>query len=203
MPDMDFDTIFRTDDSSRDRFLSRLFGIFSEDIVRIWCRDDRAPFLDLGRPTVLPDPADRGSTLDFTLQNRASGAKYVTEMKCELQYRDYRYLVLREPSQLRHHDKKAFHDFLAATRSPHEVSVSVAHGNSKRTVDVEGGILIWGSVTEQGRSSVVEQYGFADVLSLESIVRELNGWRNPEFLEFIEERRSWCEALFQGLLDIS
>jgi hypothetical protein len=47
-----FPMLFRSSSSARDKFLSRLFGIFSEEIVRIWCRAPDAPYEDLGRPTI-------------------------------------------------------------------------------------------------------------------------------------------------------
>ena len=43
---------------SRGKYLSRVFGIFSEEIVRIWAADPRAPFEDLGRPTLRVDGED-------------------------------------------------------------------------------------------------------------------------------------------------
>jgi hypothetical protein len=38
--------------NQRSKFLSRLFRIFSERLVTIWANDERAPFENLGRPTL-------------------------------------------------------------------------------------------------------------------------------------------------------
>jgi hypothetical protein len=88
---MNFQNAFKTNSVERDRFLSRVFGIFSEEIVRIWCRSEISDFTDLGRPTIKEvDSETRGSTLDLTLQSKSSGKIYVAEMKCELQYQNYK-----------------------------------------------------------------------------------------------------------------
>ena len=46
---------FRSAEPARDKYLSRLFGLFSEEVVRTWCACPEAAYLDLGRPT-LRDP---------------------------------------------------------------------------------------------------------------------------------------------------
>src|SRR6266496_4310513 len=100
--------LFRSSSSSRDKFLSRLFGIFSEDIVRIWCNDPRSPYENIGRPTIKPAVGGKGYTLDFALRREQTGAIFISEMKCELEYEGYKYLVLASPSQLKHHKGAAF-----------------------------------------------------------------------------------------------
>ena len=93
-----FDSFFKTPNSPRDKYLSRLFGLFNEDVVRHWCALPETPYSDLGRPTLkLPGEA-RGYTLDFTLQHKGTGQVFVSEMKCWLEYEGYRYLRL--PGQI-------------------------------------------------------------------------------------------------------
>lgn len=89
---MIFDQIFdiqradRSNNTIRDKYLSRVFGIFNEEFVRIWSRSDVSPYEDLGRPTIYDnDNSDRGSTLDFTLKDKTTSKIYVAEMKCEIQ----------------------------------------------------------------------------------------------------------------------
>lgn len=50
----DFVDIFKQPDAPADRgkYLARVFGIFSEELVRIWAADPRAPYKNLGRPTL-------------------------------------------------------------------------------------------------------------------------------------------------------
>ena len=167
---MNMTEMFHTDLASRDKFLSRLFGIFSEEIVRIWCRSPESRYEDIGRPTVTSEGEEgRGSTLDFCLRDRTSGKLYVSEMKCELEYQGYRYLTLTSSKQLHHHSKVAFQRFIGVAAKPGTYAVKV-QGNP---VSVSGAVLIWGSVSDDGRRSVTYDTRLFDVLSLEEIIRQL------------------------------
>lgn len=192
---VDLISLFKTDQPHRDAFLSRVFGIFNEDIVRIWSRNQKSPYEDIGRPTVYTDPTKRGSTLDFCFVHKSSAKKYVVEMKCELQYENYRYLTLDNAQQLKHHDKRAFRDFLRASKRPHQASVKV-HG---KPVVIDGGILVWGRISEAGRACVIDKHGLIDVLSLEAILDDLIEWRSEEFFDYVNSRSEWCKCLFNTL----
>jgi len=193
-----FSDLFRSDSSTRDKFLSRLFGIFSEEIVRCWASAPEAPYEDLGRPTVkAPTNESRGYTLDFTFRSKADDAIYIVEMKSELQYQNYKYLILSEPSQLNHHMKKpAFHHFLEMAKSPKTYQVEV----NGKPQEVDGSVLIWGSYNEIGRKDVRDRFGFADILSVENIVNDLNSWNNEGFSDLINRYDNWSSELFDGLL---
>lgn len=182
--------------AARAKFLSRVFGIFSEEIVRLWASDERAPYKNLpGRPTIRRSSSDRGSTLDFLLQDRATGLKYVSEMKCEIEYQHFRYFVLKDAEQLSHHTKEAFQEFLASAKAPPEQLVSSGGSNVK----TDGAILIWGSVTTTGRESVKNRYGLHDVLSVAEICRDLANWQHEGYLQLLTERKMWSDHLFDGL----
>ena len=81
---MTFEALFRTSSSSRDKFLARLFGLFSEDLVRLWCRNPKAPYEDLGRPNIhLPDsnrsvPRPTGNVLFFRIHGYGRNAHRVS-----------------------------------------------------------------------------------------------------------------------------
>ena len=195
-----FENLFRTSDSPRDKFLSRLFGIFSEDIVRFWCTSPDSPYENLGRPTIKrPDGSGgRGCTLDFTFRSRTDGRVYIGEMKCELEYQAYRFLTLESPAQLKHHSLEAFNVFLDVAKNPANYLVTV-NGISQ---SVDGSILVWGRVTEQGRKSVIEKHGLSAILTIEEIINDLLIWENQEFVEFVNKREKWCQELFAGLRDL-
>lgn len=200
MQDLSFPKLFRTSESARDNFLARLFGMFAEEPVRIWCRGDGSQYLDLGRPTIKKPNETRGATLDFTLQSRTTGKVFVAELKCELAFGNYGYLVLNSIAQIKRHvndNKEAFRRFIDCSINAQSYIVSV----SGRPVQIAGSILVWGSVSDEGRQAVIREYGFADVLSVEEIIRELLQNNNEEYKLFLEQRRNWCEELFRGLLD--
>jgi len=176
--------------------LSRLFGVFAEEVVRLWANDDRSPYCCLGRPTIAPVDSSKSYTLDFTLQDRSSQKIYVAEMKCEIEYQNFRYFALEGAWQLGHHSKPAFKAFLDSASGKSEQRVAV---NGKQ-VKADGAILIWGSVTEAGRSSVLSAFGLHDVLSVANICRDLVAWRHEEYTALIAKRRAWTTELFDGLM---
>ena len=193
-----FREIFRSSHdpkSERAKYLSRLFGIFSEKVVSVWAADERAPYSDLGRPTLRQPGNERGHTLDFTLKDRVSGKIYAAEMKCEIEYMNFRYFVLEEKHQLDHHKKPAFDVFLEAAHNPQGMSVRV----QGKPVEINGTVLIWGAVDAHAKRAIISEMGFQDILSLEDITRDLADWQNREYLELIDRYRSWSNELFDGL----
>ena len=186
---------FKSYDPARDKFLSRLMGIFSEHIVRIWAKSPHATYENLGRPTITTPTAGEPYTLDFTFRSRHDHRIYVSEMKCELEYEDYKYLVLNSPDQLEHHQSDTFDAFLATTREPGKSRVTV-EGDP---IAVHGAILVWGHVTQSGRQAVAKHYGFADVLSVQDMANDLVRWGDASYQVFLHERARWCEELFMGL----
>jgi hypothetical protein len=192
-----FEDVFRSTDlalRSRDKFLSRLFGIFSEDVVRHWCRHSTAPYEDLGRPSLRPEPNVR-YTLDFLLRDRKSGAIYVAEQKCELEFDGCKYLRLKDPAQLDHHKKDAFKAFLQVAADPSAMKVTVG----KEVMAISGGVLIWGATTPDGIQAVTSKYGIVAVLSIEEMIHDLCTWADKDWLEYIAARQNWANQLFDHL----
>lgn len=190
-----FEEFFRSADSARDKYLARLLGLFSEHIVRIWCANPRARYEDLGRPTIYETGQRRGSTIDFTLRSRESGKAYVAELKCELEYQGYRYLRLTSADHIRHHTATAFTRFLRVAEEP---SASSVRCNGKH-LQVDGAILVWGAVSPAGKKEAIAKYSFADVLSLEAMIVDLQRWKPAEWTTFVDRYRAWTVELFDFL----
>ena len=193
-----FHSIFRrsTGPAARAKFLSRIFGIFSEEIVSLWAHDDRAPFERLSRPTIKTPKENRGHTLDFTLRDRINGKVFVAEMKCEIECQGYRYFILERVEQLAHHKKPAFDALLKVAVQAPDQEVYVA-GNR---ITTDGAILIWGSATEEGRRAVIESKGFHAVLTIAEICRDLVSWDHAGYRALVAQRRECSNELFTGLL---
>ena len=83
-----------------------MFALFSEDVVRHWVGCEKAPYRDLGRPVLWDEHGSRYHVLDFTLERRSDGAQFVAEMKCEIECEGYRYLTLKDVSQLQHRPRQ-------------------------------------------------------------------------------------------------
>jgi hypothetical protein len=191
---VDFEGLFRSGDARQDNLRSRLFGLFSEEVVRFWADGDQAPYEELGRPTLWTGSAF--TTLDFTLRSRSTGLMYVAEQKVELAFEGYRYLRLTSAAQIQHHaTKRAFDWFLDLARDPtaHEVKVKARH------CEVAGAILVWGAITPKGRASAIAAYGLADVLSLEDMLRDLQDRDDPAWRARVAELRDWADGLLAGL----
>lgn len=104
-----FTDFFHGSEPTRDTYVSRLFGLFSEEVVRAWWTCPEAPSTDLGGPTPCDPGLVRGHTLDFTLRSRDSGKDYAAEPNCELEYDGYRSLVLTHGDRLRRHTSGVYH----------------------------------------------------------------------------------------------
>lgn len=190
-----FEALFRQRDAdtARGKYLARLFGIFSETLVELWCRDERAPFENLGRPTV--HHCGAGHTLDFLFRDRRSGRTHVVEQKCEIEYQGYRYLTLTDPRQLDHHRKPAFAAFLATANGGEGPKVTL-RGQATQT---DGAILIWGAVDPRGRDTTLAETGLSDILALADIIADLQSWRPDAYVAFVVQRRQWAGELFDFL----
>ena len=192
LPAVSFAHLFRSPDSGRDKFLARLFGIFYEQIVRIWASCDWAPFQDLGRPTLRREGDRRGSTLDFALRSRRDGRVFAGEMKCVLEYDNYKYLTLTDHSQLASFKNEAFLRFLALARDLRSYKVFV----NGHEVEVSGAVLIWGSATNAGKEKVKASTGLHDILALEDIIDDLLAHDVLAYTEFLDQRAAWCTEMF-------
>ena len=181
----------------RDKHLSKLFGTISEEVVRAWCTLPSVKYEDKGRPTLKRRDEGRGHTLDFTLCDRGSGKLYIAELKCELEYENYRYLRLTNPEQLRHHERNvaAFRKFVEVARDPRAIPVTVGG----KAVEVSGAILIWGAASPQGAEVVRNVYGFHEVLTLESMLPDLRANPPRAWADRVNKLRIWSNELFDFL----
>jgi hypothetical protein len=190
-----FEQFFRSSVPARDKYLSRLFGLFSEQIVRAWCACPQAPYEDLGRPTLCEPGLTRGHTLDFTFRRRNADATYVAESKCELEFNGYRYLRLTNPNQIRHHTSAAFAKFLRVASDPASLDVR----RLGRPQPVDGAILVWGAISPEGRDAAMKEFALSDVLSIEAMVTDLQTWAPVGWTEFVSRYRGWTNELFDFL----
>ncbi|WP_041570813.1 MULTISPECIES: hypothetical protein [Thermoanaerobacterales] len=60
--------------------------------------------------------------------------------------------------------------------------------------------LIWGAVAPEGRSAVITEYGFADVLSVEEMANDLRRWQPTGWRKEVERLRHWSQELFDSLM---
>jgi hypothetical protein len=184
--------------SLRDKFLSRLFGIFNEEIVNIWVSREGSPYTNEGRPAII-DTDGKRYTLDFTFRSKSDPSKlFICEAKCELEYDKYQRLLLENLQHIENHNKprkRAFQIFLEMAQNPSKYRTKV-DGDEKQ---ISGSILIWGSVNPIKVHEIKSHYGFADILSIENMINDLVNEQNQQYVEFLEKKFGWCEDLFKSL----
>jgi hypothetical protein len=188
--------IFNKENPKRDKFLSRVFGIFSEEIASIWFDSSQSTYKNLGRPTVYGISLDeRRYTLDFALEEKEGKRIYIAEMKCELEYQNYKYLELNKYEQLDHHTGEAFNRFISFASNPKKYKVNV----SGKPVIAHGSVLIWGAITQKGKEDVIRKTNIYDVLSLEEMMNDLLHNNEDRFNKLLDTRKEWCTYLFEKL----
>lgn len=187
--------VFRSEERGRGAFLSRLFAFFSEEVVRHWAACEEAPYRDVGRPVVW-DENGKFHVLDFMLERKEDGERFVTEMKCEVEFQNYRFLTLQKGSEVEHHTAGAgFQKLLRLAGDSRSLRVTIGGKDQS----VAGSILVWGVVTPEGKDAAISRYGFADVLAVEDMLRDLATWQPATWAEFITTRKRWSDELFDWL----
>lgn len=211
---MDFQIFFksgRTVADKRGKYLSKVFGTFSEEIVDIWCKNKNSKYENIGRPTIYTKNK-KHYTLDFTFRDKSSmdNKNYIVEMKSEIQYQNYKFMVLGDtkptaikPKQtdfFKHHKKKpAFNLFLDYSNT------TVKINNPKKKIEVAGSILVWGSIEKDfslstfNKNNNVELF---DVLSVENMINDLIKWKDKNYQAFVNEYTNWSADLFSNMLKL-
>lgn len=199
---MNFEDLFISEEepykgkSKRDKFLSRVFGIFNEEIIRIWCENDKSPLQDMGRPTIY-DKDGKQYTLDFLFKDEENRL-FVAEMKCEIEYQKYKFLTLQDQNQLKHHqNKRAFQLFLEIAEDPNRYDIKC----NKELIKVNGTALIWGRTSTEGIHNIRNSFAISHIFSAESIIADLMRWNDQNYLDFIRQYDTWSSSLFSGLLE--
>ena len=97
--------------------------------------------------------------------------------------------------------KPAFRSFLRAACEPSaaRVTVPIPRRSVRRSVPVDGAILIWGAATPRGCADVREKFKLADVLTVESIVDDLTRSNDEDYVAMLEDRRKWLNEMFHEL----
>ena len=208
----------KSGDSPKDNFLARLFGLFSEEIIRIAYKKGKSKknFTYLGRPTIYKKSeygvkGARGDTVDFLLED-VDGNIFVTEMKCELTFDDYRCieLVNERPIERHRKNKPAFKELLDLGKSikdgrgelDYVITYTDCAGNRGCIANsnrVAGIALVWGKVAQTGLEHLKEKYNITHIISLEDVMNDLIKNENEDYLELIQVRQSWCDSLFEHM----
>jgi len=148
-------------------------------------------------PTIYYGEEGKYCILDFLLKDK-KGELFVTEMKCEIEYQRYKFFTLSDPEQIVHHNKNAFRKFLQLGQNPNQYTVKVK-GEEKPCI--KGIALIWGRVDQEKKHLISSEYNISHILCLEAITNDLLNWNDSNYKNLIEDRMTWMEELFNGLVN--
>ena len=193
---VDLFSIGKTNNSERDSFVSRFFGIFNERIAEIYFNSPFSEYENLGRPTLWYNK--KYYTLDFSLKNKITKEIFVCEMKCEMQYNNYKQLILSNVDQILTHKKDAFKYFLEIGKKNNNIIVKI----NKKEITVNGIILLWGKISENinDLEKIKSKYNFYEILSLEKMINIMILNNYDIFLDFINERKIWINNFLNDIV---
>jgi hypothetical protein len=181
-------------------FKSRIFGIFSEEIVRIWLKNPKCKYEDLGRPTLYDLNDTRLAQLDFTFRDRETNKIYIVEQKCFYGYRKGKMATISTSddfiknfeswSTRKMKQTKAWECFINFPKNYH-VKVQ------KEKKHIDGRILIWAKYEEDGKKELIKNLKINDIISIEEIIKDLNKWQDKDYFDFIRNKKNLINELFK------
>jgi len=190
-------------------YLSRVFGIFYEDLIKhCWGTEG---YILLGRPSVY-DKNKRYKTYDYMVEKDRK--RFIVEAKCYVAYEDFKHIELTlellkkwdKTSGKKFPDKDAFQFFLelGTKREPYEeyTFFYTDKDGKKSAFEPTGKILIWARVKkgEDEKKKIKEEYNFSDLFSVEDMMNKNKNKKNDAYYQYILNRKKWTDELFKKLL---
>lgn len=193
-------------DEVRVNFLSRFFGIFSEEIVKNWCSNpNNKNYTNIGRPTIHTQGGEK-YTLDFYLQNKKTGKNYIVEQKSFYGYKKGKLSVINQNtdfisafdnwSNSKQQRTKAWEAFLSFdAKRGDEVKVA------KTEYKTQGKILIWSSCKDnETKKWFCKKLGIDDILTLEEMIIDLVNWKDIGYKKSLLEKKKWVDVFIEECL---
>lgn len=183
-------------------FLSRIIGIFSEDVVRFWLENKKCKYNFLGRPQVWTENDSKKYSLDYLLQDKKTKKCYIAEQKCFFGFKDGKLKKISEAETFsivfdKWSNEKRNHTVAWARFIEFNNDSHVSIKNKK--CDVSGKILVWASCDKKAKKDFQKKHNIFDVVSFEQVIRDLNKWEDRKYLGFLKDRKKWINQLFNSL----
>jgi len=190
-------------------FLARVFGIFSEEIPKIWF--ELKGFQVLGRPTISIENENKTekATLDFCQEK--GGKYYIVEQKCFLAYDDCK-LLNTESDEFKnafekwHNNKKeqtkAWKFFVNFNTNTGNYSITYKKNKNDKSKPLKNNEikkkLIWGSISDNGKEIIKKHLGEdLEIYSIEEMIKEIIN--KEEYLNLIKSYQDSLIAFFNFL----
>jgi hypothetical protein len=169
--------------------MARIFGLFAEDIVRLWTRlpDDLCPYRDIGRPSFYLGGSYAHLTYDFAFQKRDKNWPedefWLGELKAWVDFEGGRHARLAQPEADTCAGKIG--DLICGKEAR-------VNGVPKRCTGV---VLVWPCA-----DPIALNPPLMEVIELERVIRDLNTPCAPgEFGTMLAELEGACARLFCGI----
>ena len=182
-------------------FKSRIFGIFSEEIVRIWLKNPKCKYDDLGRPTLYDLNIQKLAQLDFTLRNKKTKKLFIAEQKCFYGYRKGRMETISNSdvfiknfeswSKMKMKQTKAWECFVNFNQKKYHIKIN------KEEKIIDGRILIWAKYDEAGKKRMLDDLKLNEIISIEEVIKDLIRWGDKDYIDFIQKKKKSIMELFK------
>ena len=197
-------TIFNVkENSTKTNFLSRILGVFSENIVDFWLENEKCPYRSLGRPSLYSVDNKKLATLDFTFQNKSDNKNYIVEQKCFFGFKNgklcsmstYEIFIkeFEKWSTAKANSTPAWKYFSNFSKERYDVKVKT------KKIETEGTILLWASCEKEGAEKFQEELGISKIIGVDSIISDLKQWEDNNYSKFIDTRKNWIIELLDNL----
>jgi len=190
---------YRTEEEAN--FISRTLGLFAEKLVELWLKSPNCPYENLGRPSFY-DSNDKYThiTLDFALRDKQTGEIFVTEMKSEIAYNNFKNVILDDKvfdKKLRKRPFEKFVDLANDTQLKGNKTSIIVKVNFKK-IDVTGCILIWNCATQKVIDDFKNNHHII-VITLESILKDIE---QTKLTEFFCKKRKYIDDFFNAVVKL-
>lgn len=192
-------------------FLSRIFGVFSEEIVKIWCANDliNEGYKYIGKPHIKIKDKKRPLELDHLLYSEIKNEYYLVEQKSFHGYKNGKLASMEDTDiflksfktwsrgKSKNQKSKAWDIFINFVEHPMEVN---CNGNSYHDIKT---LLIWSKGTPEGKRKFIDNSGIgvSEVLFLIDLKNALIQCEDQQYKALIDKKKKWIDELFIDLLD--
>lgn len=200
--------LYSKENKLKVNFLSRIYGVFSEEIVKIWCdNENNKEFEYIGKPHI-----NIGNRKPLELDHllKSKNTYFIVEQKNFHGYKNGKLASMEDTDSFfknfetwskeksKNQKSKAWDIFINFREHPKEVKY-----NGESFPDIKT-LLIWSKGTPEGKRKFIENSGIgvSEVLFLLDIKNDLIQWDDQKYKELIKGKKEWIDELFNDLLVI-
>jgi len=179
--------------SEEQNFFSRLFGLFYEKIVPIWCNINKEYEYIEGRPSLYNLKNQYlHRTYDFVFKKNEK--LFLVEQKNWIAYENFKFLEINKNNlkKIKHHLDKD-EELNKFCSDPKNYIVKV----NQEKKEIQGVIFIWPRVSINDLEYCKKELKVYDILSFEEMIKEIK--HEKAFIGLIEKYQNWCNDFFDRL----